>query len=910
MDCTVDSRIRVVRVGAGPFGRLAVMQDALHRDIRWFRDRLEEVEPANIGRHLEEIREMVRGGRRDGLGDISREEIRAVLKHLAIGFHLRNKSEQRQIVRVNRSRELETTEASPRAESIAEAGLRLRDQGLDAAGFQELLSRLDIEPTLTAHPTEARRRSVIRKQARLSDLVASLDRGERTAAEIDDGDSEARVILALLLGTDEIRTQRLDVSDEVRNGVHHLAGVIWDAIPRLHRDIRRTAREYWNADVDVPVVLRYRSWIGGDRDGNPNVTSSFTRVTLDEMRAAAIQGHVEGLDALRHELSLSDRRVEILPELLEAIEGDSDVAPLEPSSVRHLDHEPFRMRIRQIRARLLAGTIDSTEFVLALELLRRALVHAGLTEVAERGMLFDVTVRARTFGLHLATLDVRQHSRVHEAAVAELLLLGGVSQGYQDLPTAERVGLLAGELQSSRPLLPPGGRVGPATRELLDTLKVIRQAVEREPGSIGSYVVSMAHDAGDVLEVLILLREVGLWSIRDGRVECAIDVAPLFETVDDLEAAPAVMEELFGIDAYARQIQARGRFQEIMLGYSDSNKDGGYWASTWGLQVAQDRLARTCAGAGVELRFFHGRGGTVARGGGRANRAILASPHASRNGRIRFTEQGEVISFRYASPQLANRHLEQIVNAMLLATPSITERMPDGERTEHLDHLMNRIATRSRHAYRALIDASDFWSVFLDRSPVLHIGELPIASRPVSRGGGDLDFDALRAIPWVFAWTQMRANVPGWYGTGIAFEEAFARDPDDLERCRHAYASGGWFRAFIDNAQQEMARARLEVAAWYLDGDAAEGILKTLGIEFSRARNMILAITGQDEILDNNPVIQRSIEERNPDTDLINALQVELLGRWRSADEQERAELGPIVMLSVNALAAAMQSTG
>ena len=892
------------------------MEDALHRDIRWFRQRLDEVEPPSVVEHLDEIREVVRVGggaawvRGRGLHGIPLEDIRGVLKHLAIGFHLRNKCEQREIVRINRRRDLESTPERPRAESIAEAGLALRERGFDADRLQHLLDRLDIEPTLTAHPTEARRRSVIRKQARLGGLIASLDRGERTPAEIDDADSEARVILQLLLGTDEIRTRRLDVADEVRNGVHHLAGVIWDAVPRLHRDLRRMSEAYWDFLVEVPVLLRYRSWIGGDRDGNPNVTSDFTRRTLEEMRASAVGGHVEGLDELRHELSISDRRVPILPELLQAIEADSDAAPLDPSSVRHLDHEPFRMRIRQIRARLLDRTIDSGELVDSLELLRRALLHAGLDEVAERGMLFDVLVRARTFGLHLATLDIRQHSRVHEAVVSDLLALGGVESDYAGLPVEERISLLSRELESSRPLLPPGAEVGEATRELLETLSVVRDAVRREPDSIGSWVVSMAHDASDVLEVLLLLREVGLWKIMDGSVECPIDVAPLFETVDDLEASSEVMERLFSIPAYAAQLDARGRFQEIMLGYSDSNKDGGYWASTWGLQVAQDRLARTCAEAGVALRFFHGRGGTVARGGGRANRAILSSPPASRNGRIRFTEQGEVISFRYASPALANRHLEQIVNAMMLATTSTADGESGEATSPELADLMNRIAVRSRQAYRELVDAPDFWPVFIDRSPVLHIGELPIASRPVSRGGGDLDFDALRAIPWVFAWTQMRANVPGWYGTGIAFEEAFAEDPGNLERCRRSYGEGGWFRAFVDNAQQEMARARLEITAWYLEDEKDRPLLERIREEFARAREVVLSITGQDEILDNNPVIQRSIAERNPDTDLINALQVELLRRWKDAGDEDRTALGPIVMLSVNALAAAMQSTG
>jgi phosphoenolpyruvate carboxylase len=308
----------------------------------------------------------------------------------------------------------------------------------------------------------------------------------------------------------------------------------------------------------------------------------------------------------------------------------------------------------------------------------------------------------------------------------------------------------------------------------------------------------------------------------------------------------------------------------------------------------------------VSFRFFHGRGGTVARGGGRAHRAILASPAASRNGRIRFTEQGEVISFRYSMPAIAHRHLEQISNAMILATACPA---PGQEGSDDIAALMDALADRSRVAYRKLIDDPGFWSWFIESSPVLHIGALPIASRPVSRSSGEIHFENLRAIPWVFAWTQMRYNAPGWYGIGSAFEAVVMHDETRIERCRAAYRAGGYFRAFIDNAQQEMARARLEVARWYA---GKEGTLfhQRLADEFARTEGAVLSITGQRALLDNNPVIQQSIRERNPDTDAINALQVELLRRWRAAVEDARPEVRPLILLSVNALAAAMQSTG
>ncbi|MEC9373297.1 MAG: phosphoenolpyruvate carboxylase, partial [Planctomycetota bacterium] len=619
----------------------------------------------------------------------------------------------------------------------------------------------------------------------------------------------------------------------------------------------------------------------------------------------AIRRHADTLEQLRRELSVSRRRVPISQELIDSINRDERGRPLDPQLVRHLEHEPFRIKIRHMQARLGDRAYTASRFIADLRTLAEAARHAGLNEVADSGLLADALIAARTFGFHLAAIDLRQHSRVHEAAVAEMLRVAGVESEYADLDEPAKRAILRAELQTARPLLGRSAEVSAPTRELLDTLEVIRQAIRHEPASVGAYVVSMASDVTDILEVLILLREVGLWTIENGRVRCSMDVAPLFETVDDLEGAAAVMQALFEEPAYAGHLRARSNFQEIMLGYSDSNKDGGYWAANWRLHTAQSRLAATCIEAGVSFRFFHGRGGTVARGGGRAHRAILASPPSSRNGRIRFTEQGEVISFRYSRPAIARRHLEQIVNAMILATAGAAEDVAPDDMRE----LMDSLADRSRAAYRDLIDDPAFWNWFVSRSPVLHIGELPLASRPVSRTGGDVHFDNLRAIPWVFAWTQMRYNAPGWFGIGTAFDELVLNNPSTLDRCRDSYRSGGHFRAFIDNAQQEMARARLTVARWYA-GDEGADFHDRLANEFARAERAILAITGQNALLDNNPVIQQSIRERNPDTDAINALQVELLRRWRSADEADRPNLQLLILLSVNALAAAMQSTG
>ncbi len=881
----------------------------LARDIEWLHSRLDEAASeevlADVALTGAAAARMLETGTPDeSLRGLSLDRIDGILKLLTIRFHLRNKAEQLHITRVNRERELESALDQPRSESLAEAIHALAERGVPLERLVETLGRLDIQPTLTAHPTESRRRSVIAKQDRIGELLVSRNRTRVTAAENRTLESEVRQTLSQLMTTDEIRSHRIDVLDEVRNGIHYLGGAIWRAIPELHRDLCDAIETNYHQRVEIPIMLRYRSWIGGDRDGNPFVTAERSRQAFERMRETALERHHGMLSSLHRELSLSDRRIEVDPALVASLEKDERERPLDPTTTKRLRHEPFRLKITHMQSRLGDPGYAVGDYLADLVLLQDALRHAGLIETAERGTIADALVAARTFGFHLAALDIRQHSRVHESAVNEMLDLAGVTDGYGALGESERRALLERELTTARPLLPSGIEVSPTTRELLDGLRAFAEAIERDPDSVGSYIISMAHEVSDVLEVLVLLREVGIWTMVDEEVHCTIDVAPLFETVDDLDRSGRILSEMIENPAYARQLKARGGFQELMLGYSDSNKDGGYCAANWRLQEAQEELSRIAREAGLTFRFFHGRGGSVARGGGRANRAILASPSGTRNGRIRFTEQGEVISFRYAMPEVAHRHLEQIVNAMILVTEGEISAPSTAGMTAGL---MDELSEVSRDTYRRLVDDEGFWPVFISRSPVLHIGDLPIASRPVSRAGSDVTFENLRAIPWVFAWTQMRHNVPGWYGLGTAFEQLVLHDEDRLADCREAYRTGGSFRAFIDNAQQELARARPRVAAWYTAG-VDRTLTETVAQEYRLAETTILTITGQERLLDNNPVIQNSIEERNGDTDIINALQVELLRRGR--EDETDPELDALILLSVNALAAAMQSTG
>ena len=882
--------------------------------------------------------------------------LRWMLQAFSAFFHLVNQAEKREILRINRQRSAaapgpdgnpassagggtdgDTTAASEprpngtlssgtRPESIDEAIGRLHAEGRTLEEVMSLIARLDIQPTLTAHPTEARRQSILHKQRRIVELLELLRRPDVTREEVEVLGDALYGEIALLVATDDVRIEPPGVADEIEQGLYFLRGSIRDVAPRIHRDVERALNRHYGASPDVPVFLRWRSWIGSDRDGNPNVTSEVTRNALDRYRDTALEMHLQELAELREELSISDRLTPAPKSLLEAVDALDEGA----DAARVYSREPYRRMIAAMERRLGAllhddgstadgeRRYDAAAYIADLELMGDALKESGFTELARHGRLGRMLVLARTFGFCTSALDVRQHSRVHEEAVAAMLAAAGLEADYAALDEAARVILLERELRNPRPLLPPGTDLSPAARDMLDTFRLIRDALRRDPDCIGSYIISMTHSLSDMLEPMLIAKEAGLLRVRDREFDSALDFVPLFETIDDLAGADTRMREMFSSATYRLQLDARKGFQEIMLGYSDSNKDGGYWMANWALHRAQDSLGRVCREHDVEFRLFHGRGGTVGRGGGRANLAIAAMPPAAHNGRLRVTEQGEVISFRYALEGLAHRHTEQLVSAQLLATAKTRAQAAQpsngaaGDEPEAWS-LMDEIAAESMRTYRELIDADTFWNWYIRTTPIEQISRLPIASRPVSRKDAtEVAFDDLRAIPWVFAWTQTRYIVPGWYGVGRALAGALEGDGRD-ELLSRLYRDWPFFSAVVNNAQREMARARLDIAEKYAslhdDVDGA-GCHDRIAEDFRLARTAILTITGQTELLSSSPVIRRSIELRNPYTDVLNLVQVELLRRYRSANDSEREMLRQLLFLSINGIAAAMQSTG
>ncbi len=852
-------------------------------------------------------------------------------------FHLINQAERQEIIRINQERARDASPlvdetgrptfdftdrhsgsdaAEPRKDSIDEAVLTLKRAGISARGIQALLEKMDIQPTFTAHPTEARRRSVLYKQQNIGSRLEQLREERLTPAALDYVLTDIRSQIALLLTTDVIRTQRPTVLDEVDQGLYFFMNTVWHTVPRIMRDLRRAVKHHYDELLPLPNFIRYRTWIGSDRDGNPNVTPEITRETFRRQRRMALMSYFEQLRDLRRELSISDRHVEIPQELLQSIEADLADDLLDKEQLRNYRNEPFRQKVSLMMERIrrvLDGdthAYSGERFQEDLQVLEVALDDCQMHDLAEVGVLFNMLVQSRAFGFHVASMDVRQHSAVHESTIAEMLRIAGVSDDYTALSEDERLRVLEQEIRSRRPLLPRDPDLTEETRAALETFEVIAELLETEPEAMGSYIVSMTHDLSDVLEVMLLAKEAGLLRRDEDRVWCPFDIVPLFETIEDLRICGDYCERLFKHQLYASQLEAHGRFQELMLGYSDSNKDGGYWMANWALHKAQKDLGEVCRRHAVEFRLFHGRGGTVGRGGGRAYKAILSMPPVVHNGRIRFTEQGEVISFRYASTPIAHRHIEQIVHAMMLATSGLAGRGPT-QPSEELGRLMDKIAEEGMLGYRDLIQGEAFWKWYTHITPIEQISNLPIASRPVSRGSADeVDFEGLRAIPWVFAWTQTRYIIPGWYGTGRGFQAAISDSEENLKLLQTAYREWPFFQAVLDSVQREMRRARMDIARHYAALSDEPSIHLTVVEDYEKAAELITSITESDELMNNATVIRRSIDLRNPYTDVLNLIQVELMRRYRKAESSDRDELRDLLFLSINGIAAAMQSTG
>ncbi len=848
------------------------------------------------------------------------DQIEALIRSLTRWFQLINLAEDNERVRRIRARAAREWPA-PRRGSIEEAVSGMARRGLTAEAMRALLEQAEIRLVMTAHPTEARRRTTIDKQARVFHELRALD--DRLGRDLDHAQQRVRATVQELWGSEELRTSSPTVLDEVRGGLVHFTRAIVEVVPVIYRELDRALRNaYPEAEIPVPPLLRFGSWMGGDRDGNPFVTPDATVQTLTLLREQCLRFLEGRIELLAGRLSFSERIStpgEGLGPILEF--GEEHFASL-AEQLRELNpEEPYRRALTFMRERVRAAAAGAPagyraphELLDDLRAVDRALRADG-GEFSAAGDLRDVIWQVEVFGFHFAKLDIRQHVKVHRSALHEVFESLGVRPDYAQLEESQRAELLVAHIGDRRPLIPADvSRFSDSTRETIETFRMIRRQLSGEHrGAIDSYIISGTEAPSDVLEVLLLMKEASL--TRAGGVDAQLRIVPLFEAGATLRAAPETLQTLLTTPVYREALRSVGDHQEIMVGYSDSNKDVGYLASGWGTYRAQSRIAEVLRRHGVSWIFFHGRGGAIGRGGGPTQNAILALPPGTVDGRLKMTEQGEVLTAKYTVTEIAHRELELTTGATLLTSAAAMlggrSDLPDAAALAGYEQVLEEMARSSERLYRGVVhDDPEFVEFFLGVTPVEEVSRLRIGSRPARRqaAGG---IDELRAIPWVFSWTQARIVLPAWLGLGTALREA--RERHGLDTLREMTAQWPFFSSLIANAEMGCSKADLGIARRYVSmwdrTDVRDRIWGLLEAEYELTVAELIAVRGGQRLLDAEPVLQASIDRRNPYVDPLSFIQIELLGRRRrGGDDDDR--LARLSLLAINGLASGLRNTG
>lgn len=906
--------------------------EALRRDINLLGNMLGEILVFHGGEELlsevEEIREKTKMLRenysheiyehlRDRLNNLPPSMRRDVIKAFLVYFHLVNNAEQNHRLRRHREYKLEDGASSYLIEKAVKS---LKDHGLTASEVANLLKNISLELIITAHPTESTRRSILQLLQRIAKLLDLLDQPHLLSEERTQLEEKLFEEIVTLWQTDEVRDVKPTVKDEVEHGLYYFEATLFNVLPQIYADIEKALNKYYpNEKIVVPNFLRFGSWIGGDRDGNPFVTTEVTRETLRLHRTIAINQYLQTLEELKYELSHSDKRVQISDELRESIIKDEIAYPyLMPWRNKH---EVYRVKIVYVIHKLNNTLQDADgynsfyEFLEDLNIIYDSLkMHTPPKSVSKK--LTKLIRQVKLFGFHLATLDIRNHSREHESAIEEILQKVHICKQYSQLSEEEKQKLLQSLLVDPRPILPSYPvRFSESTQQIIDIFTLIREAKEiYGERVIEVYLISMTQAPSDILEVLLLAKEAGLYKVKeDGSIKSRLQVAPLLETIEDLTNGPKMIEKLLKLPFYIQHLQNHHRLQEVMLGYSDGSKDGGTVTANWKLYQAQQEIHNVGKQYGIRFKFFHGRGGALGRGGGTLSRSILSQPAETIGDGIKITEQGEVLSSRYANEGIAYRSLEQATSTLLSAAAMVSKDSEQADsRQPKWEEAMNAISKYSLEKYQSLVfDDEGFLPFFKQATPLPEMGALNIGSRPMSRKGSER-FEDLRAIPWVFAWTQSRFLFPAWYGAGTGFQKFIDENEENLQLLQKMYLDWPFFHSLIDNLQMALSKGDLFIAKEYIelveDEELAKRIYQLIEDEYLRTKKVILAIAQQSELLENIPMIKESIRLRNPYVDPLSYIQIDLICKWRKNQRDE--SLLREVLLTINGIAAGLRNTG
>jgi phosphoenolpyruvate carboxylase len=812
--------------------------------------------------------------------------------------------------------------------------------GMSAERLQLLLDRLTYIPVITAHPTEAKRRSILYALRRIFLTNEKLNDTRLGKAQRQSVIDELETQIQILWRTNEVREYRPQVRDEIKNGIYYFKESLFDAVPVVYRNLEERIHDHYpGAQINVPSFLRFGSWIGGDRDGNPNVTPETTELALRLQSRATLQEYIKRLNIVFKHLTHSDKLCTPGSEFNDSLNSDESLCDkVFVNGPRAYLHSPYqrkiafmRYRIQQnldkVRALIVDNTADTSQytecyaseddFLKDLLLIRDSLYSHGDEKIADLA-LKDLIRLVESFGFYLMQLDIRQESTRHTDAVAEILKQSNTFIDYHSLGESERITMLSDLIHNQCSGINfDRSQLSDANRETLHVFDIIEKMYDEiSTRAFGEYVISMTHQASHVLEVLLLATLVGLTGKKDDQWFCKISISPLFETIEDLSHIEEVLASLFDDDTYKTLLSASGNLQEVMLGYSDSCKDGGILASSWQLFEAQQKVIDLADSHQIDCRLFHGRGGTIGRGGGPTHESILSQPEGTVHGQIKFTEQGEVLSNKYSNPETAVYELTLGVAGLMLASRYQILPSKSTATAENMA-IMREIMQYGETSYRELTDHTEgFLDYFYEATPVNEIALMNIGSRPSHRKKGDRSKSSVRAIGWVFGWAQARQTLPAWYGIGTALHQWIDDDESRLEKLRDMYENWPYFRALLSNTEMALYKTDIRTAKEYselcVSEDTGKRIFKMIRDEHDRTMEITLKVSNMTRLLDDIPPLALSLMRRDPYLDPLNHIQIKLLKRYRnsSLDEEERRKWLNPLLRSINAIAAGMRNTG